>query len=677
MNGPERKYYQKLDDPDILVKDFHLDSDGTITPEYQAKLKNAVKTKVKQYPHVKTWMLGGELTTKFPNDWWGKGFTDRDVARSIALLLKPFVEGVREANPQAKVFQDCPANMSPHSGIAETDLLLEECNKLGVRFDVICIHPYRYNPENPDTDADAQTFFAMLKKRGYDKTTVIWPEGMHWGPFDIPQWGIVSSSWVGTPPTWTGSISYDMGWTEKKSAAWYARAWLVGLKYGDRVLGFTAGNNNNNSFLDWQRTPYAAQLIPNTLCCILGDAKFKKDIRVMPFMRTFVFEDAQKRPVAVIWNHHEDIDNAKMEPVAVSIDFGGNLESVLDLMNSPRSFALGKIQFQVSSFPLFFRGKPGTLKQMIAAFENAEPAPGTTFCPLSVSAIPADGTHLKLTLKNSLSREFKGTLDGTPVTVPSAGSAVVNIPLPVPLQADSISAEKLKVNLKSAGAGNYPFDIDFHAFKVKRLPDTVTLDTVDWNQLPAIRFPENKESRISGIFRLGWNKLGIYLEAKIRDPKFVHVEYPVHSQRWLNDSLQIFIDTFANARDRHFKGFDEDDYSYAVFPNAKGDAARMYRFRSVESQLGLATQAPPDNTFADDIPCRFENLGGVLTYRTFIPAKYLLPIKLRKNCAFGFALCVNNSDQPRKLNGKGLTLTSDGGGCYNLPHVWPVAVLTE
>lgn len=179
MNGPERKYYQKLDDPDILVKDFHLDSDGTITPEYQAKLKNAVKTKVKQYPHVKIWMLGGELTTKFPNDWWGKGFTGRDVARSIALLLKPFVEGVREANPQAKVFQDCPANMSPHSGIAETDLLLEECNKLGVRFDVICIHPYRYSPENPDTDADAQTFFAMLKNRGYGKATVIWPEGMH------------------------------------------------------------------------------------------------------------------------------------------------------------------------------------------------------------------------------------------------------------------------------------------------------------------------------------------------------------------------------------------------------------------------------------------------------------------------------------------------------------------
>ena len=676
VNNPEKKYYQKLDDPEILVRDFHLDSDGTITPEYQKKLKNAVKTMVKQYPHIKIWALGGELTCKLPAEWWGKGFTDREMAASIARLLKPFVEGVKEANPEAKVIQDCPANMSPRGGIAETDLLLDECNKLGAKFDLIGIHPYRYSPENPDTDADAGLFFAMLKKHGYDQTKVIWPEGMHWGPFDIPQWGIVSSSWAGTPPTWTGSISYDMGWTEKKSAAWYARGWLVSLKYGGRIIGYTAGNHNNNSFLDWRMTPYAAQLIPNTLCCILGDAKFKKDIRVIPFLRTYIFEDARKRPVAAIWNHHEDVNDAKIEPLSVSIDFGDDLESVLDLMNSPRSFAPGKIQFQVSPFPLFFRGKPGTLKRMIAAFEKTEPAPGTAFCPLSVSAIPADDAHLRLTLKNSLSREFKGTLNGTSVTVPSAGSASVNIPLPVPLQADSISAEKLKVDLKSA-AGNFPYDIVFHAFKVKRIPDNVTLDTVDWNHLPAVRFPENKAAGISGDFRLGWNRLGIYLEAKIRDPRFVHVEYPVPSQRWLNDSLQIFIDTFANARDRHTRGFDEDDYSYAIFPDARGDAARMFRFRSVEPQLGLATQAPPDNTFADDIPCRFENHGGMLTYRTCIPAKYLLPVKLRKNCAFGFALYVNNSDQPRKLNGKGLTLASDAGGCYNRPHVWPVAVLAE
>ena len=677
VDSPKKNWDQKLDDPLILLKDYHLDSNGTITPEYQEKLKNAVKTLVKKYPHVKIWMLGGELTCKFPNEWWGKGFTDRDVARSIAMLLKPFVEGVKEANPKAKVFQDCPANMSPRRGIAETDLLLEECNKLGVKFDVICIHPYRYSPEDPDTDSDAQVLFTMLKKHGYDKTPVIWPEGMHWGPFDIPQWGIASSTWVDTPPTWTGSISYDMGWTEKKSAAWYARAWLVGLKYRTRVIGFTAGNNNNNSFLDWQMTPYAAQLIPNTLSCILGDAKFVKDIRTVPFLRTYVFEDAQNRPVAVTWNHHEDVDNAKMDPPMISADFGTHLESVLDLMNSPRRIAAGKIKFQVSTFPLFFRGKPGTLKQMISAFENAELGSGSSFSPLTVSALPVGESLLKLTLKNSLSREFQGSLNGKPVTIPSAASAAVNIPLPIPLKADKIITEKMKVNLKSDRGASYSYDVAFNAFKVKRIPDTAVLDTVDWSSLPAVQFPKRKENKTSGEFRLAWNKSGIFLETRIRDSVFVHVEYPNGSQRWKNDSLQIFIDTFANARDRHVKGFDEDDYAYAVYPNAKGNAARMFRFHSVESQLGLATQAPPDNTFADDIPCRFSYRNGVLTYRTFIPAKYLLPIRLQKNCAFGFALFANNSDQPEKLNGKSLTLASDGGGCYNRPHVWPVAVLTE
>ena len=65
-----------------------------------------------------------------------------------------------------------------------------------------------------------------------------------------------------------------MGSTEKRSAAWYARSWLVVLKYGDRILGATAGNTFNNCFMDLQLTPYAAQLVPNTLGNVLGDAKF-------------------------------------------------------------------------------------------------------------------------------------------------------------------------------------------------------------------------------------------------------------------------------------------------------------------------------------------------------------------------------------------------------------------
>ena len=54
--------------------------------------------------------------------------------------------------------------MLPSGGIAETDHLLAETNKLGVKFDMIGIHPYRDTPESPDLDADTVLLFKMLKK---------------------------------------------------------------------------------------------------------------------------------------------------------------------------------------------------------------------------------------------------------------------------------------------------------------------------------------------------------------------------------------------------------------------------------------------------------------------------------------------------------------------------------
>ncbi len=665
-------------DPRILIRDFYLDSNGTITPKYLAKMKEAVRTLAARYPHIKLWGLGGEMFCKMPNEWWGKNTTDQEAAHKLALLLKAFAEGVRAGNPEAKIYQDDPPGMGPRTGIAETDRVLTECGKLGVKFDLIAIHTYRYSPENPDTDADARTFLDMLEKHGYGKTDVLWPEGMHWGPFDIPQWGTRSSSWFDDPVTWRGTLSYDMGWTERKSAAWYARAWLVMLKYSDRVKGATAGNTKNNCYMDFLLTPYAAQLMPNTLCAILGDAKFKKDIRFAPYIRTYVFEDAQRRPVAAVWCHKEEIDDGREDAPTAQADFGGSLEAVFDLMNSPRAFVPGKMKFPVSSFPLFFRGRPGTLKQMIAAFENAQLVSGTSIPLLAVHVNPVSAARAGITVRNQVSREFTGKFNGEPIRIPSAGEIFRETGFARPLRSDAIVREDISVKIQSDTGSQYNGSSTLEAFTVKRVSDQATVDTLDWKKLPAIPFVRKTgpKTPISGAFRIGWNRFGLFIEAVIRDPKFVHVEYPVAHDRWKNDCLQIYFDTLANARQRTRRGYDEDDYDYAVFPNSKGDSAQVYRYRTVDSQLGLATQAPKDDTFAPDMPCRFSYKGGVLTYRVFFPAKYLLPIKLQKNCIFGFSLYAANSDEPGKTNGA-LSLDLEGKGCYERPHAWPVALLVE
>jgi hypothetical protein len=669
--------YVQVDDPRILVRDFHFDGNGKITPEYLAKFKNAAKTVAAKYPHVPQWCMAGELSAKFAADWWSESGTEAEFTRIHAQLLKAFAEGVREGNPGARVFQDDPCNMRPEGGIAETARLLAECNRIGVRFDLLAIHPYRFSPESPDLDADTQTWIKMLGAHGYGNTPTIWPEGMHWGPFNIPQWGTDSSTWGRLPRTWPGSLlSYDMGWTEKKSAAWYARAWLVALKYSDRILGATAGNTKNNCYMDIMLTPYAAQLVPNTLGHLLGDARFQKDIRFAPFIRAFVFSDSQNRPVAAVWCHLDKVDSGAVDAPVAEADFADSLESVLDLMNSPRSFTAGKFRFPVSSFPLFLRGKPGTLATMTAALEQALVVSGEGISPLAVSANPLNERELRLTLNNFLSHDFKGHLNGQPVNVPGSGSTSVKLPLPARLHADKVTALPLPVRIDTDSGASYSYDLSFEALLAKKVPATADFSSIDWSGLPSTPFERNFGGKTSGSFRLGWNAAGLFVEVTVKDDTFVHVEYTKTEERWNNDCLQLYIDSMANARTRTFKGYDEDDYDYAIFPNAAGDDSIVFRYRSVEQQLGLATEAPPDMAIAKDILSSFSNRNGILTYRVFIQAKYLLPMRLEKGWCFGLGLYAANADQPGKVD-SALTLSSEGGGCYNKPHTWPAVLLVE
>ena len=501
---------------------------------------------------------------------------------------------------------------------------------------------------------------------------------MHWGPFNIPQWGVISSTWGGIPRTWRGCLlSYDMGATEKKSAAWFARTYLVVLKYGDRILGATASNFFNNCFMDLMQIPYAAQLVPNTLGNVLGDAVFKKDIRFAPFVRAYVFEDARKRPVAAVWCHMDKVEDGYIDGPVAEADFGNTLEGVTDFMNSPRAFNSGKFRFPVTAYPIFLRGKPGTLNQMIAALESANIVSGEGIAPLDVLANPKNRNEIGIQIRNYLSHPFIGTLNGKELNVPASGRAEVVLPLKKPLSEQAITPIDLPVKIKGKSGGEYNYDLSFEALSAKHLPETAAFKTVDWSKIPSVPFiHQTKGNRTAGSFRIAWNKSGIFIETTVNDKTFIHTEYKKPEERWNNDCLQIYFDTMANARVRTIRGYDEDDYDYAVFPNAAGNSSIVFRYRSVEQQLGLAIDAPKDGTVAHDIPSSFSNRNGVLTYRVFFPAKYLLPIRLEKGWVFGFGLYAADAIEKGKVNAA-LTLARDDRGCWNRPHSWPAVILSE
>lgn len=664
--------------PGVLVCDFHRDSNGTVTAEYLDKLTAAAARLASRRPEITNWFCGAETGAHMPYDWWKQNGNMEDFAEIYAKILAAYAKGIRQGNPRAKVFPECPNNMNPVSGIAEIDRLLKHCQKYNVRFDGFGWHPYRFSPEAPDLDADTARMLKMLEKYGYDKEPVLWPEMMHWGPFNIPQWGIESSCWTNRNRYWRDFvISYDMGRTEKLSAAWRVRSWLVALKYGDRVKNANSGAGPNNAFLDVDLTPYASHLAPNVLGNLLGNADFRSDIRFAPYIRCFVFEDEARRPVAAVWCHLPDVDNGVCDAPQVETGFGDMLEGVFDMMNAPRRFTKGKFRYPVTSFPVFLRGKPGTLKSFTEALRNTVLISGSGIAPVSFDCRPGRGDFLYVTLKNFVSTAFEGDLNGCDVTVPANGTAVVKLPFDKTSEYKGLAKRRMKLVLRKNNSSScYTHDVDFETFSVKRLADGISLDNVDWKNVPSFvldRQCKSSPGKTSAEIRTAYNSDSFFLRLKITDSKFCHVEYRIPSTRWANDCVQFFIDTMCNAAVRKGSGMDEDDYSYALFPDSAGKSARLFRYRTVEAQLGLATRAPEDETFADDVPVKFERTSDGYIYSVMIPAKYLLPLQLASGNAFGCGFFIPNSDEKGRYT-SAITCAADGGTCEKRPETWPVAV---
>ncbi len=106
-----------------------------------------------------------------------------------------------------------------------------------------------------------------------------------------------------------------------------------------------------------------------------------------------------------------------------------------------------------------------------------------------------------------------------------------------------------------------------------------------------------------------------------------------------------------------------------------GLQSEVYRRRSPDPQLGLATQAPQNNTIAKDIPSAFKRTSDGYIYEVFFPAKYLLPARLEKGSAIGFGLTANDRDDLQGDAKSSLTISPGGTECSNQPQLWPAMLL--
>lgn len=345
---------------------------------------------------------------------------------AFAKFLLATLRGIKRGNPEAEVLiEGGPWTMDPKYGAAWVERYIRDTKRIDptAQFGGAACHHYRNFPENPDLDADVAAFIDMLDRNGCED----WPfhinEGGNYCPFNIPQEGI-SPYIVHSANAWyIRPLSYHCGRSERISAAFSARNWLVGLKYQDRVACMQDFNTPNR-YVDIDFTPRFYEKIPNTLGRLLGNASFHKDIRFAPYCRCYVFKDDKTgTPIAAVWGHKEGVDRWK-EPVPLyTFDFSNQEVAFVDLMENEVSFppdAAGRSTIPISPFPLFIKAMPGAEAQLCDAIAQA--AAVSDVQSLDVAAFPDADGNAAVVFRNPVSRAYRGeatiTLNGDVSKVP-------------------------------------------------------------------------------------------------------------------------------------------------------------------------------------------------------------------------------------------------------------------
>lgn len=642
----------------------------------------------KAYPWIKAWFLQGESDAhKF------KCLEDKDYD-GFAKLTLACRQGVLKADPTLTfMLEGGPYNMMPSGGIASLDNWLTAAEKIApdVRFDAFAIHPYRPVPENPDLDADADTLLKMLGRHGYHSEPVYWNEGIYNCPWRIPEWGLDVHRGCSTDHWRCGTPSYHMGWAERISAAYYARSYLVALKHADRINQFN-GWNAEYTIFDADRGIFALAKVPNTLCHLLGGAKFAKDIRFAANCRAYVFEDRQGRPVAALWSHIDEVDRGLERGPVAKMCFKGVQPEFIDLMENvvaPTTSVDGLVEVPVTPFPVFIRGKAGSLDSLCGAIANCTLSGSKQF-PIDISLKLVSRKAASLSFDNRISRRFIGeaTLGGSKfkLSIPEGAMMVHEFALPSHVPFGSIEQISLPLAICEEGGGSTKRDLSLGAFACAKGSDSGS-----WIELTNRWQSKTKEGTsklpvdakaigagdMDAQFKLSWDKRNLYLKVKVVDNKNFFPKGGNFNRDYKCDSVQIYIDTLGDNAGRKSKSlFDFNDYSYTLSCDALTGKARLYREAAPDQQVAGGLAAPKPNTVVEGVDASVTLVPDGYVYSVALPTEMLLPLTLKAGTFFRLGLMVNDNDGEGRKSGL-VNTRGPGTQPYSNPEQWPGVILTN
>jgi len=657
----------------------------------------------KAHPEFDNWSLAGEAILPGQKDRAQRLKKYMELQRMVA-------DNVREENPEALMRSPSTCDLYPGNGIAQIEEMWQ--NGAGDIFDICEAHSYRPRPEVPDLDNDISVLLKMLDKYNF-KGQVWFAEDLNYTCYNIPAYGLDTAEFA---DFWKGALSYDIGMGERLQAAYNARMWLIALKYYPRV-GRLYWHNYFSSIIDLNGCSRLACWAPNILghifgegCVYLSDLVFSDDVRC------YLFKDGKNRPVAAIWNINEEIDREKRPPLTAKLPFSSSEVEIIDFVGNRIDFKPGDT-LKIYPTPTFLRGKhssgffaatrdkiTGFIKSVIlrqeresfAAMLGKLEVQGGQKHLVKMTTEILDRQNVAVKVKNLTSSVISGTLaihsggDAREnLNLPVAGEKTVAVKLPE-LNDHAVNKVPLQINFTGPDGKSQSNEASFKMLLCNKAakPPTIDGDLADWpagsgvkldgllkdyTVPPALQaqYPQpqkwNGPEDLSATLYTAWGKEYFYLALDITDDVFCPTK-PGVAYIWEYDSVQIYFDTAFDARNLNSKGYDSTDYCY----NAcyRGGKMEVTRNQVPDWQLCFFKTGP-----APEVKAAFKKTYKGYIYEFAFPASELVPMRLEKNRAIGFAVLINENDND--YHKRGISLTAPGREPYQNPTAWPAMLLVE
>ncbi|MGI6495605.1 MAG: carbohydrate binding domain-containing protein [Kiritimatiellia bacterium] len=674
-----------------------------VTPEMEAEIEQIA------YDTVRT------------NDVMFRGWTlDNEEESCLLPLKKPEIyakaqlavhRGAHRARPDVLVAPTHgTSGYSAIRGSEPMDAYLREAARLGVLYDVVCIHPYGNIDGGTlgrlDLDAETGRLLDSMRRNGYPETTpIMFTEMWNVPENHIPAWGAGPNldHYKGGKPT------YDFSNREAVAAGSVARAFIIALKFHPRLLGCHYWCHVD---MDARHTPLVLAACINTLGNHFPDARFVASARPSATIRAYTFKRVAeptytsaapapaKAPagVAAVWTLDHDVENGLRQGPALRVKFGQKVR-LFDLMGNERradADDAGVTTLPLTPIPILVEAAdPDALAQALADAETDD-----TASSLALDFIPSADGAMTAKLVNKTSREQRGTvaLDGNARPYVLAGGGTLEWPVarfdPKPL-----APAPFRTAWRIAGAsGGVPFVGTWNAETIlfpradTATPDALAplpwIDIANRCTVAPATFGEGRDGipDFAARYRAAWSPEGLRLQVEIEDDALR--AYPgaealpdSHKHLWTRDAcLEVYFDCRANARLNASGDFDLDDYRYDFAPPADlaTGRGRVWRWRAVDHQLADGVNMPTPEEAAEKIECHWTRTARGGRYDILFRPRYLEPITLGEGRRFGFALAIHDhdseTDQP--LDDKFLTTTVEPGRVPDhRPEIWGTVIL--